>query len=231
MHNGVSLRVRLMRSLAGVALALVLLGGVAACGQGVLPMGPAAPPLQTTHGTPSVAELYLVGDPRIADQSLTVAFRDDQGEMVPQRHSFAPGEIVALQVGFMPGTVDVIVDGAPCGQVELLEAQEIDATLALGDECRVIVDAVHDGSEDHTVGWVSVHMQQRWAGAEVRLVSLDDPPNHVPTDLRLDETGFVGTELLAGRYRLTLVLADKAPLSTEFEVTPGDEKTVAVPGG
>lgn len=220
-----------MRSLACATLALLLLGSVAACGQGVLPTGPAVSPRQTSQGLPSVAELYLVGDPRIADQSLVVAFRNDQGEMIPQRHTFVPGELVALQDGFMPGTYDVIVDGAPCGQVELLEAQEIDATLALGDECRVIVDTVHDGYEEHTVGWVSVRMQRRWAGAEVRLVSLDDPPNHVPTDLRLDEGGLVLTQLLAGRYRLTLGLADKEPISTEFEVAPGEEKTVAVPGG
>ena len=104
-----------------------------------------------------------------------------------------------------------------------------DATLVLGDPCRVAVDTVHEGLGDHAFGAVSVHVPAKLFGSAARLQSLDEPPHRVPRDLRVDEAGnlFVAG-LLAGRYRLTL-LGVGPPVSVEFDLGPGEEKAVQLP--
>jgi hypothetical protein len=218
---------------ARLALGAALLAGLTACGLEVAPPAASPPPVApttTTEGLPELAMLYLVGDPALnPDTSITIAFAKEDGEALKQQFPFAPGELIGLQTGFLPGSYTVIANGAQCGDIDVVGGAETDATITLSDPCRVHVDAVHEDDTNHAFGAASMRLPAKWSGAEARLESLDDPPHRVPRGLRVSDDGLIFVPgLMPGRYRLT-VLAGSPPVSTEFEIGPGEEKMLPVP--
>jgi hypothetical protein len=136
---------------------------------------------------------YLVGDPAVASGPLSIRARAVDGTDLPHGWDFEQGQAVRIQDGLSVGSYRLVVDGLECtGQLPIRLRQETDFFLVLSDGgCEIAVIRVHPDDEDHGFARIQGRLIGAPPGTVVRLRSLDEPVNPVPSESRSDEGGFV----------------------------------------
>ena len=105
------------------------------------------------EGLPAPGTFYIVGEPRVAAQMLSVGLVA-HGDYQYSNEVFDVGEEVALTGTDLPTQMAVSVNGARCeGGFELLSDREADVTLVVvADGCSVRLDRIHGAGEiDHGI--------------------------------------------------------------------------------
>jgi len=105
------------------------------------------------EGLPAPGTYYVVSEPRVAAQTLSMRLVG-HGDYVYPNEVFEAGEEVVLTGTDLPTQMAVSVNGARCeGAFELLSDREVDVTVIVGaDRCTVRLDRMHGAVEiDHGI--------------------------------------------------------------------------------
>jgi len=207
-------------------MAMLLLGvAVIACAE------PAASP---TEGLPGAGYISVVGSPTTAaNDGVGIDVRDASGELVTQAE-IPMGTRIVTQFAVLPGSYDVSAGGGCSNPVAVSSGMETDLTLRQGDQgCSLEVGSTHPAdSADHplfgaltvTIGGTAIP-----TGLTAHLVSVDDPPNPVPTPASADESGrFFLDGIPQGRYRIEVRAGEAILGAADITIGTGASSTVSV---
>lgn len=160
----------------------------------------------------AAAFVYVSGEPVASPSDLRLTLRDQDGA-VQRSVLIGQGERVIALVDTLPGQ-HVLEASLGCDiGLSLQSGKETDVVLEqFAGGCQIRLDRNHDPGElGHALATASVQVTDasKLGDAPVSVMSVDSPPNPVPSPQSADEGGRIYFyDLVPGKYRFFVTLGD-----------------------